>query len=454
MIHLANKATTKTMLRRIPRQCCWANSNINRNGQILLTPKKSTAGKENANKRFFSTDTNSTNSTNSTNNTNNTNNANTNKRTLDGISINQTNRNVHEPRSHPKKNPKRVWLPPPDHDKDEPIDIHIHNHSTPPLPFTLPMYWNKAVDETDMSSMRGVLERVGKQERQGGRMRQRKLGVLREDPKEDMRLLIENYTVPALASALRDREDVLQLCATLLADQKIDELSAILRPFEQKYVERRRSMENNLDLRRGFDSSTLEILRKGLNRMPRRVSQAHQRRAGVVLPLCNVDGVPCVLFEKRSAHLRAHADEVCLPGGMVSTSFDKSIVATCLREMHEEIEGLEESNITTLGVLRCNWGEVHHLVGVAVTPVVCYIGEIGHMDLRPNSDEVAEVFTVPLSLFLDRERWVRRPGFAPIFTGGPHVVWGLTGYILNRFVKDVLATYRIQCSPEPSKWLP
>ena len=305
-----------------------------------------------------------------------------------------------------------------------------------------------------MSSMRGVLERVGKQERQGGRMRQRKLGVLREDPKEDMRLLIENYTVPALASALRDREDVLQLCATLLADQKIDELSAILRPFEQKYVERRRSMENNLDLRRGFDSSTLEILRKGLNRMPRRVSQAHQRRAGVVLPLCNVDGVPCVLFEKRSAHLRAHADEVCLPGGMVSTSFDKSIVATCLREMHEEIEGLEESNITTLGVLRCNWGEVHHLVGVAVTPVVCYIGEIGHMDLRPNSDEVAEVFTVPLSLFLDRERWVRRPGFAPIFTGGPHVVWGLTGYIMNRFVKDVLATYRIQCSPEPSKWLP
>jgi nudix motif 8 len=122
--------------------------------------------------------------------------------------------------------------------------------------------------------------------------------------------------------------------------------------------------------------------------------------------------------------------------------------------MHEEIEGLEESNITTLGVLRCNWGEVHHLVGVAVTPVVCYIGEIGNVDLRPNSDEVAEVFTVPLSLFLDRERWVRRPGFAPIFTGGPHVVWGLTGYILNRFVKDVLATYRVHCSPEPSKWLP
>jgi 8-oxo-dGTP pyrophosphatase MutT (NUDIX family) len=378
------------------------------------------------------------------------------------VPINHTNRgshahskNIHklDKSQHSKKNAKRVWLPPsaPDNDND---NNNERNSSLPPPPDVLPMYWNKSIDETDMSSMQGVLERVGMQERQGGRMRQRKLGVLREDPQEDMRLLIENYTVPSLASALRDREDVLQLCATLLADQKIDELSVILRPFEEKYVELRRQKEMDLDLSKGFDSSTLEVLRKGLNRMPRRVVHAHQRRAGVVLPLCNVDGVPCVLFEKRSAKLRAHADEVCLPGGMVSTSFDRSIVATCLREMHEEIGGLEERNITTLGVLRCNWGEVHHLVGVAVTPVVCYIGEIGHLDLRPNEDEVAECFTVPLSLFLDRERWVRRPDFAPIFTGGPHIVWGLTGYILNRFVKDVLARYRVQCPPEPSKWLP
>jgi len=374
------------------------------------------------------------------------------------VSINHTNRGSHSKHAdihkydksqYSKKNPKRVWLP-----SNPPDDNDDNDDNSPPPPISLPMYWNKSMDEIDMSSMRGVLERVGIQERQGGRMRQRKLGVLREDPVEDMRLLIENYTVPSLASALRDREDVLQLCATLLADQKIDELSDILRPFEEKYVERRRRKEMDLDLSKGFDSSTLEVLRKGLNRMPRRVVHAHQRRAGVVLPLCNVDGVPCVLFEKRSAQLRAHADEVCLPGGMVSTSFDRSIVATCLREMHEEIGGLEERNITTLGVLRCNWGEVHHLVGVAVTPVVCYIGEIGHLDLRPNSDEVAECFTVPLSMFLDRERWVRRPDFAPIFTGGPHVVWGLTGYILNRFVKDVLARYRVQCPPEPSKWLP
>ena len=48
-------------------------------------------------------------------------------------------------------------------------------------------------------------------------MKQSQLGVLREDPQDDMRLLLENYTAAALASALREREDTLQHCANLLA---------------------------------------------------------------------------------------------------------------------------------------------------------------------------------------------------------------------------------------------
>ncbi len=221
-------------------------------------------------------------------------------------------------------------------------------------------------------------------------------------------------------------------------------MKEILKPYEKEYVDKRRQEEINLNLSNGFDVSALEMLRKGLNRMPRRISQAHQHRAGVVLPLCNVDGIPCILFEKRSPHLRAHPDEVCLPGGMVSSANDRTIVATCLREMSEEIEGIEKRQISVLGVLRCNWGEVHHLVGVAVTPVVCFIGDITSANLRPNPDEVAECFTVPLDLFLDNERWVHKQDFAPMFTGGPYPIWGLTGYIINRFVKDILARYRLE----------
>ncbi|KAL7471960.1 hypothetical protein ACHAXS_012273 [Conticribra weissflogii] len=306
--------------------------------------------------------------------------------------------------------------------------------------------WEKAVDDFhDRRIVDSSLERIcEQQEREGSRMRQIHLGVLREDPHEDMRLLLENYTVSAIASALRDREDTLQHCANLLSENRLTELSKILRPYEQKYIlQRRHTKENMLDFRNGgFDMHVLELLRKSLNRMPRRVSTAHSRRAGVVLPLCNVDGVPCILFEKRSPQLRAHPDEVCLPGGMVSEGGDKSIVQTCLREMEEEI-GFAMNAAHVIGVLRCNWGEVHHLVGVAVTPVVCFLGELEKSQLKPNPDEVAECFTVPLQSFLDPGRWVHKKNYAPFFTGGPHIIWGLTGYIVNRFVMDIVDSHDV-----------
>ena len=124
---------------------------------------------------------------------------------------------------------------------------------------------------------------------------------------------VPTITASALASALREREDTLQHCATLLANNQLDELATILKSYEQRNIiqRRHRNKEKTLDFTQGgFDNHDIELLRKGLNRMPRRVSTAHSKRAGVVLPLCNVDGVPCILFEKRSSHLRAHPDEV------------------------------------------------------------------------------------------------------------------------------------------------
>ena len=89
---------------------------------------------------------------------------------------------------------------------------------------------------------------------------------------------------------------------------------------------------------------------------------------------------------------------------MVCDTNDQSIALTCLREMEEEIEGIDMNNVVVLGILRCHWGEVAQLTGVAVTPLVCYIGEIGDAHLKPNADEVSECFTVPLSIFLQRDR--------------------------------------------------
>jgi nudix motif 8 len=295
--------------------------------------------------------------------------------------------------------------------------------------------WKERVADRQSTSLSEIVQRISAQELRGGRLRLRQYGVLHEDPATDMELLTQNYTVAAVASALRDREDSLQMAAVLASEEKWDELRDMLSIFHPKYVLQRRSQRRLLG--ETLNSHSLELIRKALMRMPRTVTQAHSRRAGVVLALCSVDGVPSLLLEKRSPHIRAHPDEVCLPGGMVCNMNDRSIVATCLREMKEEIGGLSHQHVQVLGILRCNWGEVHHLVGVAVTPVVCYLGELPDR-LIPNESEVAEVFTIPLEALMDKSLWVYKEGLAPIFLGGPHVIWGLTGYILDRFYKDIL----------------
>ena len=92
--------------------------------------------------------------------------------------------------------------------------------------------------------------------------------------------------------------------------------------------------------------------------------------------------------------------------------------------------------------IQTDYPPVHHLVGVAVTPVVCsFSQDLAEVDLMPNSDEVAEVFTIPLASLLDKTKWVYKDDHAPIFVGGPYAIWGLTGYILERFWKDILLPF-------------
>lgn len=102
------------------------------------------------------------------------------------------------------------------------------------------------------------------------------LGVIRKEKPEDLRLMIQNYTAPSLAGALRDREDTLQLCAQLLTSGKIEELREVLSPHESQYIELRRRRRVHMDLTSGFGTSSLEMLRKYLARMPRQVTKAHR----------------------------------------------------------------------------------------------------------------------------------------------------------------------------------
>ena len=112
----------------------------------------------------------------------------------------------------------------------------------------------------------------------------------------------------------------------------------------------------------------------------------------------------------------------------------------------------EETNLTcpnVLGILRCNWGEVSSITGVAVTPVVGYVGDLSHVSMKLNESEVAEAFTVPVRDVLNPRNWIKQEGSKPdVFVGGRHVVWGLTAFLLGRFVEDVLARYKVRFDKE------
>jgi hypothetical protein len=135
-------------------------------------------------------------------------------------------------------------------------------------------------------------------------------GVMVENENDDITELVENYTAPALARALRDREDMLQLCAQLVVDKEYSTLSDMLRPFLKQNVAKRRTKTHSFDLSKSFNRQTLAVLHRYLHRMPRQVFQVARRRASVVIPLCNANGVASVLLTLRSESVGSHKHEV------------------------------------------------------------------------------------------------------------------------------------------------
>lgn len=65
---------------------------------------------------------------------------------------------------------------------------------------------------------------------------------------------------------------------------------------------------------------------------------------------------------------------MCISDFRYTVDVDRTIIQTSLREMEEEM-GIPKEKVEVLGVLRCNWHEVASMTGIAVTPVVGFIGE-------------------------------------------------------------------------------
>lgn len=185
-----------------------------------------------------------------------------------------------------------------------------------------------------------------------------------------------------------------------------------------------------------FDPTTRAQIRARLAALSVRRLKDVEKRAAVLVPLCNVDGVPAVLFTKRTETVGTHKGQVAFPGGRVDPG-DKDVVDTALRELEEEV-GIARGGVDVLGV--CH--EVTAITGVGVSPVVGYVGDlvVDHLKLQPAEAEMA--FALPLTTLVDPQHRTLQsfPGFrsAPQFTGGPHRVWGLTAWILDEFLQEGL----------------
>jgi 8-oxo-dGTP pyrophosphatase MutT (NUDIX family) len=167
------------------------------------------------------------------------------------------------------------------------------------------------------------------------------------------------------------------------------------------------------------------------------------RVAAVLAPLIVRDGAIEVLYTRRSDRIVSHRGQVAFPGGGFDGR-DKDLIATALRETHEEV-GLDPAAIHVLGSFpgRRTFG-----TNIDVTPFVGVI--YGTPALRADPREVADIFTVPLDALNDpRHRGQHRmnrdgaPVAYPAILYGGQVIWGLT-YHLTLTLLDLLSHVRAE----------
>ncbi|WP_226582019.1 NUDIX hydrolase [Halobacillus litoralis] len=193
------------------------------------------------------------------------------------------------------------------------------------------------------------------------------------------------------------------------------------------------------------------------NHEPSVLGHEQFRKFSVLLPLIKKDGEVHVLFEVRSHQLRRQPGEICFPGGKIDPH-DPTPKQAAIRETEEE-----------LGIHRDDLSYVHPLdylispFGMIVYSFAGYV-DVEEEDLNKNPDEVREVFTVPLSFFMENDprihyvhfeaqpeenfpyelipggenyNWRTRQLEEYFYIYGDKVIWGMTARILSHFV-DVL----------------
>ncbi|HUI65442.1 MAG TPA: CoA pyrophosphatase [Bacteroidota bacterium] len=184
-----------------------------------------------------------------------------------------------------------------------------------------------------------------------------------------------------------------------------------------------------------------ELIVRGLDRLEgeRRRSIVEMdgfHRAGVLVALIPTEDGADLLLTKRTDHVETHKGQIALPGGMADEA-DQNIVATALRETREEL-GIPAGRVQVKGLLDDLSVPPHFIV----TPVVGLLASLPPLSV--NSEEVAEVFTVPLAFFCDpangstQEREFRgQKRQVWFFQYGEHLIWGATALVVRSLLHRI-----------------
>ena len=163
-----------------------------------------------------------------------------------------------------------------------------------------------------------------------------------------------------------------------------------------------------------------------------------RRSAAVLVPFVRRDDALSMLFTRRTAHLRTHAGQISFPGGAIETA-DADAVAAALRETFEET-GIEPERVEPFGFL----DGFETVSGYFVTPVTGFVR--GDYRLKPDPEEVDEVFEVPLDFILAPDRlkrldfeWQGRTRTTFEFEWDGRRVWGATASIIRNLLKRLEA---------------